>query len=76
MLGIRVETVPAYNIVNKRDTGQPFHPRGAGNGYLLAFGDKRVYVAGDTENTPEMQALRVVDVAFLPGHALGSWCRR
>jgi L-ascorbate metabolism protein UlaG (beta-lactamase superfamily) len=66
VLGIRVEAMPAYNIVNKRDTGQPFHPRGAGNGYLLSFGDKRVYVAGDTENTPEMQALRGVDVAFLP----------
>ncbi|NLG01353.1 MAG: MBL fold metallo-hydrolase [Lentisphaerae bacterium] len=66
VLGIRVEAVPAYNIVNKRGTGQPFHPRGAGNGYLLCFGDKRVYVAGDTENTPEMQALRGVDAAFLP----------
>ena len=66
VLGIRVEAVPEYNIVNKRGTGQPFHPRGAGNGYLLCFGDKRVYVAGDTENTPEMQALRGVDAAFLP----------
>jgi L-ascorbate metabolism protein UlaG (beta-lactamase superfamily) len=66
VLGIRVEAVPAYNIVNKRDTGQPFHPKGNGNGYLLVFGDKRVYVAGDTEGTPEMQALRGIEVAFLP----------
>ena len=58
--------MPAYNIVNKRDTGQPFHPKGNGNGYLLVFGDKRVYVAGDTEGTPEMQALRGIEVAFLP----------
>lgn len=65
--GIRVEAVPAYNIVHMReDTGQPFHPKGAGIGYLLTFGDKRVYVAGDTENTPEMQTLRDIDVAFLP----------
>ncbi len=64
--GIRVEAVPAYNIVNMRETGQPFHPKGEGNGYLLTFGDRRVYVAGDTENTPEMQALSGVDVAFLP----------
>lgn len=64
--GIRIEAVPAYNVVNKRDTGQPFHPKGAGNGYILSFGDKRIYVAGDTENTPEMQALRGIDVAFLP----------
>jgi L-ascorbate metabolism protein UlaG (beta-lactamase superfamily) len=66
VLGIQIEAVPAYNVLNKRDTGQPFHPKGAGNGYVLTFGDKRVYVAGDTEDTPEMRALRDVDVAFLP----------
>lgn len=64
--GIPVEAVPAYNVVHKRGTGEPFHPKGAGNGYLLTFGGKRIYVAGDTENTPEMQALRDIDVAFLP----------
>jgi L-ascorbate metabolism protein UlaG (beta-lactamase superfamily) len=32
----------------------------------MTFGDKRVYVAGDTENIPEMKALRGIDVAFLP----------
>jgi L-ascorbate metabolism protein UlaG (beta-lactamase superfamily) len=37
-----------------------------GNGYILTVGDKRIYVAGDTENTPEMKALRDIDVAFLP----------
>jgi L-ascorbate metabolism protein UlaG (beta-lactamase superfamily) len=65
-MGIGIEAVPAYNIVNKRDSGEPFHPRGAGNGYVLTFGDCRVYVAGDTENTPEMKALKKIDVAFLP----------
>jgi L-ascorbate metabolism protein UlaG (beta-lactamase superfamily) len=64
--GIAIEAVPAYNLVHKRDNGQPFHPRGQGNGYVLAFGDKRVYIAGDTENTPEMKALEKIDVAFLP----------
>jgi L-ascorbate metabolism protein UlaG (beta-lactamase superfamily) len=64
--GLRIEAVPAYNIVNKRPTGEPFHPRGDGNGYVITFGDKRVYVAGDTENTPEMKALKNIDVAFLP----------
>jgi L-ascorbate metabolism protein UlaG (beta-lactamase superfamily) len=64
--GIRIEAVPAYNLVNKRPDGQPFHPKGVGNGYILVFGDKRVYVAGDTENTPEMKALRAIDIAFLP----------
>jgi len=64
--GFRIEAVPAYNIVNKRPDGQPYHPKGAGNGYVITFGDKRVYVAGDTENTPEMKKLRGIDVAFLP----------
>jgi L-ascorbate metabolism protein UlaG (beta-lactamase superfamily) len=64
--GLKIEAVPAYNLVHMRETGQPFHPKGVGNGYLLTFGDKRVYVAGDTENTPEMKALKDVDVAFLP----------
>jgi L-ascorbate metabolism protein UlaG (beta-lactamase superfamily) len=64
--GITIEAVPAYNIVHKRPNGQPFHPEGVGNGYILTFGDKRVYVAGDSENTPEMKALRDIDCAFLP----------
>ncbi|MDZ7375602.1 MAG: MBL fold metallo-hydrolase [candidate division KSB1 bacterium] len=63
---ITIEAVPAYNIVHKRDSGQPFHPKGEGNGYVITFGDKRVYVAGDTENTPEMKALKKIDIAFLP----------
>jgi L-ascorbate metabolism protein UlaG (beta-lactamase superfamily) len=66
VLGLAVEAVPAYNIVHKRPDGNPFHPKGSGNGYIVAFGDKRVYIAGDTENTPEMKALRNIDVAFLP----------
>ena len=64
--GITVTAVPAYNLVHHRDNGQPFHPRGAGNGYLLDFGDTRLYVAGDTENIPEMAALKDVDIALLP----------
>jgi L-ascorbate metabolism protein UlaG (beta-lactamase superfamily) len=58
--------VPAYNLAHKRPDGQPFHPRGNGNGYILTFGNVRVYVAGDTEDTPEMRALRGIDIAFLP----------
>lgn len=64
--GIQVEAVPAYNIKHMRDENTPFHPKGAGNGYILSFGDKKVYVAGDTENTPEMKALENIDIAFLP----------
>jgi L-ascorbate metabolism protein UlaG (beta-lactamase superfamily) len=62
----RVEAVPAYNLVHKRENGEAFHPKGEGNGYVLTFGDTRVYIAGDTENTPEMKALENIDVAFLP----------
>ena len=64
--GFKIEAVPAYNIVHKRDNGTPFHPKGNGNGYIITFGDKRVYVAGDTENTPEMKVLKNIDIAFLP----------
>jgi len=64
--GIKMEAVPAYNVANKRDDGRPFHPKGEGNGYVLTFGDQRIYIAGDTENTPEMKALKQIDCAFLP----------
>ena len=61
--GVRVEAVPAYNTTAGRDR---FHPRGRGNGYLLTVAGLRVYVAGDSEDTAEMKALKGVDVAFLP----------
>lgn len=64
--GINVEAIPAYNLVHKRDNGEFYHPKGEGNGYIITFGDKRVYIAGDTENTPEMKALEDIDIAFLP----------
>jgi L-ascorbate metabolism protein UlaG (beta-lactamase superfamily) len=66
VLGVKIEAVPAYNLVHKRDDGQPFHPKGVGNGYVLTFGDQRVYVAGDTENIPEMKQLGKLAVAFIP----------
>jgi L-ascorbate metabolism protein UlaG (beta-lactamase superfamily) len=66
VLGIKIEAVPAYNIINKRPDGKPFHPKGEGNGYVLTFGDKRIYIAGDTENIPEMKNLKNIDCAFLP----------
>jgi len=64
--GLKIEAVPAYNLVHKRPDGQPFHSRGAGNGYVITFGDKRVYIAGDTENIPEMKNLTGIDIAFFP----------
>jgi L-ascorbate metabolism protein UlaG (beta-lactamase superfamily) len=64
--GIRIEAVPAYNIVHMRAPGAPFHPKGEGNGYVLSLGARKLYVAGDTENTREMKSLKRIDVAFLP----------
>ncbi len=64
--GIRVEAVAAYNIVHMRSAGIPFHPKGEGNGYAVSLGKLMLYAAGDTENTPEMKALRNIDIAFLP----------
>lgn len=63
---LKIEAVPAYNIVHKRSSGEPFHPKGRGNGYVVTFGKTRVYVAGDTENIPEMKKLKKIDIAFLP----------
>jgi L-ascorbate metabolism protein UlaG (beta-lactamase superfamily) len=64
--GVTIEAVPAYNLIHKRENGEPFHIKGVGNGYVMTFGDTRVYVAGDTENIPEMKALQDIDYAFLP----------
>ncbi len=64
--GLLIEATPAYNLVHMRSEGVPYHPRGIGNGYVITFGDKRVYVAGDTENIPEMKNLKNIDYAFLP----------
>ena len=64
--GIHVSAVPAYNIKHKRDTGEPYHPRGDGNGYVLTFADKKVYIAGDTENIPELKSMENISIAFLP----------
>ncbi len=64
--GLKIEAVPAYNIVHEWSRGKPYHPKGQGNGYVITFGDKQVYVAGDTENIPEMEQLKSIDVAFLP----------
>jgi L-ascorbate metabolism protein UlaG (beta-lactamase superfamily) len=64
--GIKIEAVPAYNIVHMRSQGVPFHAKGSGNGYVVTLGGKRIYVAGDTENIPEMSELGTIDYAFLP----------
>jgi L-ascorbate metabolism protein UlaG (beta-lactamase superfamily) len=58
--GIRVESFPMYNFSTQN------HIKGVGNGYILTIGGKRFYIGGDTEDTPEMRALRDLEVAFIP----------
>ena len=66
IMGLKIKAVPAYNLVHKRPNGEPYHPKGIGNGYIINFADKRVYVAGDTENTKELKSQTNIDIAFLP----------
>lgn len=61
--GILLEAVPMYNTSQDK---LKFHEKGRGNGYLLTIGKERIYIAGDTEETPEMKALKDIDYAFIP----------
>lgn len=63
---LKIEAIPAYNMEHKRDNGDPFHMKGEGNGYIITFDNKKVLIAGDTENIPEIKALENIDIAFLP----------
>jgi L-ascorbate metabolism protein UlaG (beta-lactamase superfamily) len=65
VMGIEIEGVPMYNIVQGAKPGMPFHHKGIGSGYILNFGDTRVYFSGDTECTQEMKSLKNITVAFL-----------
>lgn len=65
--GIKVETIPAYNINKFREPGKVFHPKEDGRvGYVLEIDGARIYHAGDTDNIPEMANLKNIDVALLP----------
>ena len=59
---MKIEAVPAYNIPPTPDAR---HPEGWGNGYVLTLGGKRIYISGDTGPTPEMRALKDIDLAFV-----------
>ena len=58
-----VEAVPAYNTTEGR---LQFHPKGRDNGYILTLDGLRIYIAGDTEDIPEMSTMKNIDIAFLP----------
>jgi L-ascorbate metabolism protein UlaG (beta-lactamase superfamily) len=60
-----IEAIPMYNIKRGPAPGELYHPKGRGNGYVLTYGGKRFYFSGDTENIPEMRALKNIDVAFV-----------
>jgi L-ascorbate metabolism protein UlaG (beta-lactamase superfamily) len=60
---ITVEAVPAYNTTEGH---QQFHPKGRDNGYILTIDGLRIYIAGDTEDIPEMASISNIDIAFLP----------
>ncbi|HTS26344.1 MAG TPA: MBL fold metallo-hydrolase [Bryobacteraceae bacterium] len=61
-----IEAVPAYNLQRGPAPGSVYHPKGEGNGYVLASSAGRCYIAGDTEAVPEMKDLKDIMVAFLP----------
>ena len=60
--GVTVEAIPAYDII----PGEPSHPKGKSNGYVITLGGRRIYVAGVTECVAEVRALKNIDVAFIP----------
>jgi L-ascorbate metabolism protein UlaG (beta-lactamase superfamily) len=63
LLGFKIEAIPMYNLPEAPDA---FHPKGRGNGYLLEKDGKRLYIAGDTEDIPEMRNLKNIDIALIP----------
>jgi L-ascorbate metabolism protein UlaG (beta-lactamase superfamily) len=60
--GVEITAVPMYNLPEAPDSR---HPKGRGNGYVLNMGGKNLYLSGDTEDIPEMRALKNIDVAFV-----------
>lgn len=60
--GIDIKALPMYNLPESADSR---HTKGRGNGYILTIADKQIYISGDTEDIPEMRALKNIDVAFV-----------
>ncbi|EDM44016.1 Zn-dependent hydrolases of the beta-lactamase fold-like protein [unidentified eubacterium SCB49] len=60
--GFSITAIPMYNL---REEALKFHTKGRGNGYVIEHKSKRVYISGDTEDIPEMRALKNIDVAFV-----------
>jgi L-ascorbate metabolism protein UlaG (beta-lactamase superfamily) len=60
--GVPIEAVAAYDLT----PGEPYHPKGEANAYIVTIGGLRVYFAGVTECVPEIKAVRNIDIAFFP----------
>jgi L-ascorbate metabolism protein UlaG (beta-lactamase superfamily) len=60
---IAVAAIPAYNTTPE---SLKYHPPGRDNGYVLTLAGKRIYIAGDPEDIPEMRGLEGIDLAFVP----------
>ncbi len=63
---VKITATPMYNNTRGPEEGVLFHEKGRGNGYLLEYGGRTVYFAGDTACTEDMKALTGVDLAFIP----------
>jgi L-ascorbate metabolism protein UlaG (beta-lactamase superfamily) len=59
---VKIEAIPMYNLPEKPDSP---HTKSRGNGYVVHLGGKQIYISGDTEDIPEMRALKNIDVAFV-----------
>lgn len=62
VMDLSVSAIPMYNLPGDETVR---HPKGRGNGYIIGFGDRTVYISGDTEDIPEMRALDGIDIAFV-----------
>ncbi len=62
LFGVDIEAIPMYNFPEEKNA---FHTKGRGNGYVLGFADKNIYISGDTEDIPEMRDLDSIDIAFI-----------
>lgn len=62
VMGLNVRAIPMYNLPDDESSR---HQKGRGNGYVITFGDKKVYLSGDTEDIPEMRSLENIDIAFV-----------
>ncbi len=68
--GIHIEAVPAYCLIPRDDPRSQPHTQGECNGYILTFGDKRVYIVSETENIPELKEVKDIDIAFIAMDAI------